>query len=225
MLRKLLLVFLCAYTLFSVSACGKTGPDLRLVSDLVCLLFTGENDAYEVTVSAGKREVPFLADGKVGEIYPLFSVRITPKFAFSEGEDFSVSVTLDGQTYAGKARFSPAASYLSADLSVSTVSADCFLVSVYRNGESQSVEVRRIPSAVTEKTAISAAEEALQSDLAPHHNKGKFAGEIHVRLTAVKNTAYWFVCFVPENGKEALSALIDGKTGAVLAVNRGGKKT
>ncbi len=224
MFRKFLLAFLSASLLFSFSACGKRNGDFSRVSDLVSALYTGENPCYTVTVSAGKRESPFLADGKAGEPYPLFSVRFTPLSSFSEGEEFSVAVTLGGKTYAAKATFSPAATYLFANLSVPGIPDGDFLVTIYRNGESQSVEMHRILTDVSPKSAISAAFDALESDLKPHLVKGKFTGEIHARLTAVESAVYWFICFIPENG-ESLSALVDGKTGAVLAVKGANGKT
>lgn len=224
MFRKLFLVFLSATLLFTASSCRKRDADLSCVSDLVSSLYAGENASYRVTISAGKRESPFLADGKAGDLYPLFSVRFTPLSACSEGEEFSVSVTVNGQTFAEKARFSPAATYLFCDLAISEIPESDFLVTIYRNGESQSVEMHRILTDVSPKSAISAAREALKGDLAPHDNKGKFAGEIHARLTAVESSVYWFICFIPESG-ESLSALVDGKTGAVLAVKGAGGKT
>lgn len=223
MFRKILLVFLSASLLITVSACRKRDTDLSCVSDLVSALYTGENASYRVTVSAGKRESPFLADGKTGDLYPLFSVRLTPLSPCSEGEEFSVSVTVNGRTFAEKARFSPAATYLFCNLNVSENPPDDFWVTIYRNGESQSVEMHRILTDVSPKSAIAAAREALKGDLSPYHLKGKFTGEIHARLTAVESSVYWFISFIPENG-ESLSALVDGKTGAVLAVKGAGGK-
>lgn len=221
-MRKIRIVAIILFVLAAacLTACGTKDPYASRVSDLVDGVYFGSSETVSLTVTAGRREDPFVLDGAVGDVYPVFTVKIEPVSEFSEAETFSASVVIGGKTYASAARYSPVKKAFVAQFAIPDVTENAIPVTVYRNGESQTVTVQKETDVVSSDAAIGAAAEALAENLKRYVTENGFQGEVQARLTKVRDTAYWFVCFVPYGGSR-LSALLAAKTGEVLAVKDG----
>ena len=225
MLKKLFAIILSFFSLFCLSvfclsACGGKTPYDARVSEKLDLLYTGDVECYGVSAAAGLREEPYSSDGAVGNVLPFFRVKVVPKGNWSEGEDFSLALTVGEDTYTQKLTLSPLGDYLFATFSaVGTAEKEVTAV-IYRNGESQRVPLTKTQT-VDFSSALQTATKALHLQLSPHVVRGKFNGEVHARLTKVGESVYWFFSFIPQTG-DPLSALIDAKEGTLLAVKDAG---
>ncbi len=218
MLKRLIFPLLCLCLLPVFCGCEKTSPYLAATSELTEKIYFGESENYQIFALTGKREDPYASDGVKGETYPFFNLTVRVKGDCSLGEEFGVSATVNGETYACDLTFSPLGEKLTGSLKVKAPAKDASVaLTVYRGGESQTVTLA-CPAAVCKyEDALLSSVTTLGKDVSRHLKKGKFHGEIHARLTRVQSVTYWFITFIPLEG-ESCSALADAATGEVLAV-------
>ena len=218
MKKRLLFCLLCLCLLPAFCGCDSASPYRPVTSELTEKIYFGESETYQVTALTGKRENPYASDGVKGETYPFFSLTVKVKGERSLGEEFGVSATVNGETYACDLTFSPLGEKLTGSLPVKAPAGDSSVaLTVYRGGESQTVTLTCPTTVCKYEEALSSAVNTLGKDVSRHVKKGKFQGEIHARLTRVQSVTYWFITFIPLQG-ESCSALADAATGEVLAV-------
>lgn len=218
MKKRLLFCLLCLCLLPVFCGCKSASPYLSATSELTDNVFFGETESYTITALTGKRENPYVSEGVKGETYPFFHITVKVKGECSLGEEFGVSATVNGETYACDLTFSPLGEKLTGSLPVKAPAKDTAVaLTVYRGGESQTVTLTCPATVCKYEDALSSAVNTLGKDVSRHLKKGKFHGEIHARLTRVQSVTYWFITFIPLEG-ESCSALADASTGEVLAV-------
>jgi len=218
MKKRLFLSLFCLLLLPVFCGCKSSSPYLAATSELTEKIYFGETESYTVTAQTGKREDPYVSDGVKGETYPFFHLTVKVKGECSLGEEFGVSATLNGETYACDLTFSPLGEKLTGALPVKAPVGDTSVaLTVYRGGESQTVTLTCPATVCAYEEALSSAVNTLGKDVARHLKNGKFQGEIHARLIRVQSVTYWFITFIPLEG-ESCSVLADAATGEVLAV-------
>ena len=73
------IVLLVSCTAALLAACdNKTGAEASDVSRSVSALYTGGGEDFVVSIEQGRREDPFIADGKVSEVKDFVELTVTP---------------------------------------------------------------------------------------------------------------------------------------------------
>ena len=208
-----ILILVLAVT--ALAACNKKGDDALPddVSRSVTALYTGENENFAVTVEVGRRENPFIADGKATDVKDFAEITVVP-LSSNDYTEISYTLTADGANLAGtltgnnfgEFRQEIPLEFCPAAITVTT-------------GET-SVEIELadvLESKMTSADIINIARKEFADRIAAESADGKPSREIYVKLiSGDRATYYYYVSFIGE-GIDYWALLLDPATGNVVS--------
>lgn len=211
------IVLIVSLTAALLAACdNKTDGEASDISRSVSALYTGGNEDFVVSIEQGRREDPFIADGKVSDVKDFVELSVTPlsvntyeeiAYVISDGTENGQTLTgtLTGNTF-GEFRteipldFVPA--YITLTAGEQTVGLELGNV---------------LDGKLTAADAVNVAKKQFAERIAEEEAAGKAAREIYVKLiTGDRETYYFYVSFIGE-GTDYWAALINPTDGTVVS--------
>ena len=223
-MKKFFIVIVSIIVCFSLCSCANAlEKRVGSISELRDELMVCESETGKVTLISGRRENPFVVDGKRGETVDFTVVTFYPNSA-NETDRFYYTFNYDGVNREGEFSKHPFKNTYSFEIDYRIRGGASILVKG-DNGE-QSFELR---SVITEK--VIGAEHALEKAelrLAEHIKKftsgGKLNAEIYVRFLenpiSSQGGYYWYIAFVPDK-YSVYATLIHPETGDIVATREG----
>ena len=209
-------LILCCFFLFC--GCKTENPYLKYVSEVRSEIFYGKSENYEVSAFYGKKESPYINDGKVGDMAGILEFRI--KNHDIDGVKRVVAFSFGGDEYALTLSVDEITGAYGAKTEIGNFSEKSFEITVICGAESETVVLNsEIPeNALTFDAALNKLSENNGELLRRYENsEGVFDGEIRMRILLKDKNPYWYVGLCDKNGK-LKALLIDGVTGETLAI-------
>lgn len=199
-------------------ACSKNSELYSNVSELRDNIYVGSNENYTVSCYSGFREKEYASDGIATSSVKIFNLKITPKFDYSDAQQFNVTVTIDGVNYGGKLTKHYEKGYLVCSLNIEKNPPKSFDVTVYCDADASSVKVESVITSdfIDVNDALKVAEKELAQTIKSNSEGGAFKGEIHARLLDFNGQYYWYVGLITDSVKNQ-AVLINAKDGTVAA--------
>ena len=217
-LFKNLIFFAVIIAVTIISSSCKNSVDLTVyVSELRSGIYECESDEFTLTVLVEEREDPFIADGFVGTIKKVLTVKLEPKN--HSLDNAIVSLSFDGYNVEGDFIYSPISGKYVAEIFTQKLPETPTISATIKSGEnSYSLEVKtKVVSGNLSYTEI--LEKVREKDgkrVDELFNTTNVCTEIHIRLISEKNKNYYYVGFTNKSGK-IYAYLVDAKTGEILA--------
>ena len=215
--KKLVFFVVVIATLVISSSC-KNSLDLTVyVSELRLGIYECSSTDFVVTVLVEEREDPFIADGFVGTIKKVLTVKLEP--LNRSFDDATIALNFDDYTASGDFVYSPISGKYVAEIFVDklpnlpsvsgtlTSGDETFNLDLKTKIVSGNLSYTEVLKKVSEK------ENKIVNEL---FNNTNVSTEIHIRLISEKNTNYYYVGFTNKSGK-IHAYLVDAKTGEILA--------
>lgn len=218
-MKKFVVLFFCLLLCFGGLGCSK---DLSFtveqnISEKVELYFCGVGE-FNVSVSSGEREEPYVYDGKRGNMveFSIFSVYIENL----RDDKIEIELDINDQKSIRTFEYNPLSGCYVFDLEKKMKKDDNIRVS-YRNSEVRllcfSSEFK-----IDCKKAINIATECFEEDMLKLFSKNELRGECYLRVLDnpkddFKNK-YWYFYVFAEN-KTSYSCVIDVYTGEIITKN------
>jgi len=203
----------------STSPFGRYERNLSEVRDNV---FVAYEDGMRIEVVSGRREEPFVIDGRSGDRVPFTVITITPS-AENRLESFSYRVRMNDAEFTGNFLPHPYLDTFSCDIAASTTDRQ---ITVTITGRDDFERVFELTSIVTDdmigaEDAFAIARERLDASLADSISGNRLNAEIYIRLVTNPITSsdvfFWYVAFVTADS-QTFAALIDPLSSEILAV-------
>ena len=217
---KSALFALLAAAALALTACSAKADLCEHVSEYRSRLYSGTEGDYSVVATYGTREVPYLADGNVGNITQIFEVALS---AADNTRTYCLHFTAGGKEYAAELSFDSVRMVhtYSQSLPEPTEEAIEFTVTD-ADDETFSLCVTAQSARAADTLAL---DDLLDTVYAAEKERfdalfqgNAFAGELHVRLLAEDNENYYYIGLIDRNG-HTYSMLADGATGEILATH------
>lgn len=222
-MKKILLASIVVTIVFAFCGCGASTTDLALenMAEVRYNIFLGENETFVATFMSGKRESPYVVNG-VCEKQVEFGM-LTIKYKTSDMPTVAkYEVAIGDNVYSGNLEYNNYESTLMADIQ-HVVSDDANItVKVVTNSDEKTctLDSKTKGMEITWRTALDIAMESLGDAVKSYISKGKFNGEVYVKIITDLNGSfddyYWYVSIVGTNGKTN-SVIINTKSGEVIA--------
>ena len=203
MKKTLLFVMLSLCLCFSVCACRGDGYESR-ITDLRTDVYLAEGETFTLTAYTGRREIPFSADGAVGNVQNVILIKLQT----SDNSARQVILDLDGKEYVADFTTHPTSHHLSAVISFPKTQAETLNAKVVfgENAVDVTLSKKTPKDAISYQKALSIAVKSF-SDVE--------SGEFHVRLLCENQNFYWFCAVAREGGSEAV--LLSATDGTMIA--------
>ena len=215
--KKLIFFVVVIATLVISSSC-KNSIDLSVyISELRLGIYECTSEEFNVSVLVEEREYPFIAEGFVGTIKKVLTVKLEP--LNRSFDDATISLTYDDYNVTGDFVYSPISGKYVAEIFVDKLPNSASLNGTLKSGDetfnlelntkvvSGNLDYLEVLKKVSEK------EDKIVNEL---FNNTNVSTEIHIRLISEKNKNYYYVGFTNKSGK-IYAYLVDAKTGEILA--------
>lgn len=203
--NSILLCCLLLLTLSLFAACAK--QDFKsAVSELRHTLYLGQSESYTLEAGAGKREQPYLADGRVGDISPFFEVKI---MAEDHTKTLTISFSIDGKEYGGELSFDNVTERYTYSESIETTAKTIVFTIGTETLTATAVNQSDESGAVLDQVAKTESE--LFDSLTQN---GRFHGEIYIRLL-YDEKCYYYVGVTDRSG--ITRSFLTDESGTILA--------
>ncbi|MBR2614867.1 MAG: hypothetical protein IKC71_04670 [Clostridia bacterium] len=211
-----LVCFVLIFLSFTLISCGKKDGLSPFVSDLKENIFVGENQDFSLTAYYGKREEPFIKDGKVGLLKPRLVVKITSDFNSSTSS--LGAITVKDVSYKENFVFDPTSNKLTATFNIENFDLNSFDITIYYLDTSSTITLNSIKPKDTISTveALSFLQKNQPTLIESYFTENTFNAEIFIRLIVQKDKPYYYVGIA--NSKKIVAFLLDGYTGEVLSI-------
>ena len=222
-MKKFCIVMLVlAVAVCGFSACGDKKPEkikyIENVSHYETHAYRADTADYLVEISAGVKEKPFVADGKVGETVEFQTVKITPK-KNADATELDFKVKYEGGEFSGKAQKDKFGPGYTANIDIGENVGKIESVSV-AGGKEIPLE-NLLDGKIGWEDAFKVATETLKDFIGANlDEKGKFKKEICVKYLmnpySGNGEYYWYVAFIGE-GFDYTAILVNPTDGKVVA--------
>lgn len=225
MKKKILVCFLFAFMVITLSACGKSKINL---SDYLIEkrenLFTACDNLYCVSFSTGLREKDYNFDGIKNELIPFGVLTLTRCENLPLANDtYSYIVTINENSYSGFLTKNNNDNSYSADLEVNTVGDEQINVQISFTGYTFNKDLENTSSnfQVDCQTALNIATTELKENIQNLLSDKNVKIEVIMKVMKdhsnedLKNY-YWYVGVISTNG-DTLGILVDANNGEIIA--------
>lgn len=222
-MKKICIILLVvAFAACCFSACGDKTPEkikyIENVSHYETAAYRADTDRYLAEISAGVKEKPFVADGKVGELTEFQTLKITPK-KNTEAAELDFTVTYSGGSFSGKAQKDKFGPSYTAKLELGENIEN--LSSIAIAGGSETELENLLSDKIGWQDAFKVATETLKDFIEANlDEKGNFKKEICVKYLmnpySGNGEYYWYVAFIGE-GFDYTAVLVNPTDGKVVA--------
>ena len=214
----ILLIFILIFPLILFSTSCEKKLDLsKYVSDLREDVFVGESQTFSIQAHLGKREDPFIQDGKIGLIKPRLLVKIVSEF--NKDTEVVATLTFNEQNYVEKFSFNGVANTLTATFNLDNFNLKTFDITLTFMDKSESITLSSIKPENT-LTYVKALDCLLKKQPTLIQNylneNNQFQGEIFLRLLVNNDTPYYYVGL--SSNEKIVALLIHGVSGKILSI-------
>ena len=216
-LKKLIFFVVIIATLVMSSSCKNTIDLTIYISELRLGIYECSGEEFNVSVLVEEREDPFVADGFVGTIKKVLTVKLEP--VNRSFDDAKISLTFEDYSVSGDFVYSPISGKYVAEIFVDKLPTTASLNGSLKSGdETFNLELKtKVVSGnlgyIEVLKMVGEKEGKIVNEL---FNNTSVATEINVRLISEKNKNYYYVGFTSKGGK-IYAYLVDAKTGEILA--------
>ena len=224
-LYKKILAILAAVSLcFGVLISCKNNLNLDgYISQLRLSVYEGENQNFKATIYAEKREVPFNADGIIGEIKNALIIKV--EFLNGSPDDVNATISYGVEKYETALTYNPVSQKSSANIYVQNLpTLSSVNVEITSGDSSEKLTLSSVifDNTITYTEALNSVVNANKEKMETLFSSSGGAAEIHVRIILGDGKNYYYVGVVEKGGKTT-AYLIDGEAGSVLAKKEIGK--
>ena len=190
----LLILILVFPLVLSFTSC-KNNTDLsKYISDLREDVFIGEGETFTLQAHLGKREEPFVQDGKIGLIKPRLLIKIVNDF--NKDTEVVANLVVNGENHVETFSFNPFANTLTAVFNVDNFAPKTFDITLNFMDKSETITLNSIKPDNT--LSLTKALDCLVKEQPTLINdylneQGEFTGEIFLRLLV--NDNIWIKVF------------------------------
>ncbi len=219
-MKKVFVIFVLLTLTLALAACGKDTPQqAEPISYMQQTLYTSSSSNFRVSLSSGRSESLFVADGKVTDVKDFATLSVVPLHVDLYNDTYTYTLTgstgsVDGELQ--KDNFG--ASYEGAIPSMASIGTPQTVTLKWGDHSEQFELTDLLKDAIGANDAKQIAQKTLAAKLeADDHDR-----EIYVRFINDASTPdspyYWYVAFI-HSPTDYYSVLIDPTDGTVLSVN------
>ncbi len=223
-MKKWILTLVLVFIPFFMCSCG--GPNLEAqcknnISDIRYNFFSGESDSWNISLTTGKRESPYVLDGKSEQLVDFGILSITPKNLDIYGV-FTYLIEIDDLKFEGEFEKSPFDNSFAADIgSMCSNEAEIFVyISDGQNEEVGKLSCISKEFFVDAETSLQICINEYSEDIKEFLSNCEF--EIYIKIitdmNSVSNDKFWYVMFLKDNG-EFFSFIVDPIKSEIIAKN------
>lgn len=222
-MKRVFALFLVLLTAVCFGACNPddTNDHRKNVSFYQTHCYSGENEGYAVTVTAGKREVLFQADGKVGELKDFVTVMVTPLKTGSFTDGLTFTLLSDSGEQGGSFVQDKFSASVVGDIETGEYIDSVKSVMLSADGDEQEIVLTdRLADMIGWEQALDIATSELADYIAANTGEdGVFNKEISIKYIRNRNDVsspyYWYVACIGE-GFDFVALLIEPSTGEIV---------
>lgn len=212
------MIFLCAFVLVSCSFKKKIESN---ISEKDEMLFSCEDENFFITLCIGKRENPYIVDGKSSELIDFAVLTAHKKQITIENDKAEFLVKVNGIEKKGSFEVNPFDGSFVVDLLNIGNNLDEINVEILVNDKAYKYQLKNTLNKqdLTSTAALKLAEKELGKIEKQLTNNGKSSFEVYVRLMQNPGqVALFYISAINEND-ELFAMIIDPKTKEVIAKN------
>lgn len=220
MKKAFLIVLLCMSICLGLVACGGTPADeADPISYMQETLYTAENANFRVSLTSGRSESLFVADGKVTDVKDYANLSVVPLHVDLYNDAYTYTlVGSTGTTQGTLDKDNFGASFEGAIPEWDKVGQPMTLTLQYDGHSEEFSLADRMEGCITGKEAEKIAHDAIKDKLeADNHDRETYVRYINDSSTP-SSPYYWYVAYI-NAPTDYYSVLIDPKEGTVLSVN------
>lgn len=217
----LLIVFML---ILSICFADTTPTYYRLAQDSLSEyrknFYFGTCEQFSVTFTTGKREDPFLYDGKRENLVE-YGV-ITVKFKTTMEETPKYVLIIDSWQYSGTFEFNHFDGTYVADIQQETKTSSDIFVRIFSSYSSKSMQLTCESDnwKIDYKKALKIATTEFAEELKNYYHEGNFLLETYIKIVSeshhsIDNT-FWYIYFISKNG-DSLVCLVNPYSGEIVA--------
>jgi hypothetical protein len=228
MLKKKLRFFAALLLMLSaavmLSACapgdGLPGGIAERIAELRTDIYAGADAGNTLNVITGRRESPYRVDGKPGTLTDYTVITYTPATVLPT-VGYTYRLTAEGKVYTGGMELHPMGTSFAADLGTTLKGGDIEVVIADNAGGAEQLYTlsgKFKEDMISWTDAVKVAADTLSEPLSQFYDGKKLIGEVFIKLTNEpqnSDSLYWYVAFT--DGTKTIAALVDAKTGQVVA--------
>ncbi len=212
------ILFIVILTLTFIASSCKNSIDLTVyVSEVRSGIYDGAINNYNVSVYATEREDPFIADGFVGTVKKILTVKL--EGVNSSIDDASITLNYDDYEVSGNFVYSPLSGKYVAEIFVDKLPATPTVKGSLKSGDNTfdlELKSKVLSGNLTYKEVLEKVKDQDAKRVEELFNNKSVATEIHIRLISDNTKNYYYVGFSEKSGK-IYAYLVDAKTGEILA--------
>lgn len=219
--KLIVAVFLAAVLCIGFAGCADSEDKAieNAISEIRTDSYRGKGEIFSVTLSTGKREQPYAADGVSNDLVEFAVLTVTPKN--SMGGEFSYSFSVNGKDYSGVFSETPYGISYAVDLKETLPSVREITVNINADTASEQIVLTNVltENSISAEDALEKAKTEFADVLDGLISNGKLNAEIYIKLLNDRSNHdskyYWYVAIV---NKEAYYAVvINPETGEIVA--------
>lgn len=217
------LLIVCAISISIFVSCkpseDNTPKEENNISYIQTTFYRGTITNFEVKITAGKKEVLFVADGKTNDCKDFSTVTLTPDSTDLYNNEYKFTVTGENGELSGTLNKDSFGAYYYLDIDLSSIGKLNKICISYDSKEKEIELVDMLENKIDAKGALEIAKQTLQAKL-DADNKER---EIYIRMinntTDSNSTYYWYVAFIADP-TDYYAGLIDPIGGGVVSCTK-----
>ena len=225
-MKKILVIICILCLVLSISACKKTVP-VNLednISYLETHLYFGESTKFSVSITMGKKENVFIADGASSDLVEFATLRVTPLKMELFDNEYTFSLTGENGEMNGaleKDIFGVSFSYELTD--IATIGELMNITVIYGESEDcrDTIELTNMLKDMLDwEDVLEIAKVEFADMIASEMVEGNFPREIHIKYlnnrTLEDSPYYWYISFISTTS-DYWALLLEPMSGAVVS--------
>lgn len=219
----MILLIVCAITITVLVSCKPSEDnepnEKNNISYIQTSFYRGFITNFEVRITAGKKEVLFVADGKTNDCKEFSTVTLIPDSTDLYNNEYKFIVTGENGELSGTLNKDSFGAYYYLDIDLSSIGKLKKVCISYANQEKEIELVDMLENKIDAKGALDIAKQTLQAKL-DSDNKER---EIYIRMinntTDPNSTYYWYVAFIADP-TDYYACLIEPINGGVVSCTK-----
>lgn len=223
-MKKILVVILIILSAIGLFACKPKDKNVDLtknVSYYQTHLYSGENTDFQVTVTIGKKEEIFIADGKTDNLKDFATVSVTPLNLNLAGKTFTFALIADGGEVSGELKRDMISNSYIANVELGELRNKIKSIKIYYNSVTVDIPLsNKLTNVLTWQQILDIATKEFQDVIKANlDDKGQLQREICIKYIRDKRNPnspyYWYISFIG-NDNTYWALLIDPVTGQII---------
>ncbi len=205
------------------AGCNKNNDDITVdnISYIQTALYTGQSLNFTVSITKGRSEQLFIADGKAGELKEFNTLTVTPLNIDLLNNAYTYRlVGVNGELEGALSKDSFGASYTAELADIASIGALTSIKIIAVAIEDEICLVNRLADMLDAMEALNLARESLQDQIVSETVDNELAREIYIKfINDAKNPTspyYWYIAYIA-SPTDYWTVLIDPATGEIVS--------